>query len=470
MTLDRPSKRSDRPDGNRYPGQVPRLRITRPADGHRPASEKPAGGDVPGQLRAEIDKLYDMQRRGATYGPARLQVGAASGGGVRVSGWISPARIVHATRSRDVIVGNGCEVKRTEHHRFDRVRVTMQGVLGDRAVRAALRALVLKGFSTSRDDDLVAALRSTLPAQAGPGPTADLPLAEQYGSVVTWSGVVQIGDGSTLRTEVPISVRETVLPGAELLIAHAGLRRSFVAAIQEEQPAGPAMLSFLGALLTAAESTDDLLSVLDHAAASHVHDASVFGLFGFAQVCGAGVVLAGAGNTLTQDAQVDVREFRSDDVASVVAGLRRDFGLDGAPPPTGPGLRGLPPFTPKGSRSALDDPRYPIPRSAPGSPAGSRSALDDPRYPIPRSAPGSPAGSRSALDDPGYPVTRNRSTPAPTPPIGPPDPRDPRTAKARRPPRRGLAASPSRADALGSDVSGDPREDSVADLRSSDDV
>lgn len=420
MAFDRPSGSSERPDDPRDGRPVPEIsRVPRRPDDSDSPEEFSAGvlhrvgptrAKVPERLRKEVGALSARQERGSPYGPSRLLVGATGGGDVRVGGWVSPARIVHATRSRDVVVGNGCRLERTEHHHFDRVSVAMDGILGDPAVKNALRNLVRDGFTPAGDRAFVTALRRTLPPRDDAGAPADLPLAGRSGSVVTRSGVVQVGDRSRLKTEVPIHVRETVLPGAELLVGSRELRESLVAAIREEEPAGPAMQAFLTGLLEAAGSTD-LLRILQFAAESGIHDASVFGLFGFTQVSDAGVVLAGAGNTLIQDVEVDVRQFRSEDLQTVVRSLQKGFGP----------VR----------RTRSPEPPPPLPR-----------------FRITRNRP----GPRPEPSPPPLLITRSRPKPEPEPPrvsptlsLGwPPSARPSRKRVARRPEAEEVIEDPAR--------------------------
>ena len=293
--------------------------ITRPAD-------RPEGLDPPTELDlpGELGKLDLPDERVPDLGPARLTVAAVGGGEVNVGGWITPARIVHATDSRNVVVGNDCTLEQTEHHHFDRVTVSLDGVLEDRRVRKALEGLVRHGVTWLGDMALRAALRRTLIERGKAPEELDLPLAAGHANITTRSGVVQVGDGSRLETETPIFVRETVLPGAELLFRNGGLRRAFVAALREPEPAGAEMGRFLKGMLTAAKCSDQL-RLLDFAAESGVYNASVFGIFCFTQVSNAGAVLAGAGNTFGRGVEVDVQEFVGADIARVVAGLRRDF-------------------------------------------------------------------------------------------------------------------------------------------------
>jgi hypothetical protein len=291
-------------------------------DRRRPRADQPERLDLPGEL-AKLELRGGL----SDLGPARLRVAAVGGGGVEVGGWLTPARIVHASVVRDVVVGNDCALKQTEHHHFDRVTVSLKQVLQDRRVREALRTLVREGFTWFSDGPFRAALRRTLIDQGKSAEELDRPLADPHAGRTTRSGVVQVGDGSRPETEIPIMVRETVLPGAELLYRNVGLRRTFVEALHEPEETGPQLGRFLRDTLAAARCTDQL-RLLDFAAESGVCNAAVFGLFGFARVTNAGAVLAGPGNTFVKGVEVDVREFTGDDIAHAVAVLRSDV----APP------------------------------------------------------------------------------------------------------------------------------------------
>jgi len=315
----------DRPDPPADPEQLRSLRPVT-ASGYGLADHLAGRVDRTPRLDlpAELKQL-DLPREGVPdLGPVRLKVAAVGGGEVEVGGWITPARIVHATRSRDVVVGNNCTLTQTEHHHFDRVTVSLDGVLEDRRVRDALRNLVRDGYSFLGDRAFRAALRQTLIERGGSPDELDLPISGGHANITTRSGVVQVGDGSQLETETPIFVRETVLPGAELLFRNDGLRKTFVAALREPEPTGPQMARFLAEMLRAAECTDQL-RLLDFAAESGVYNASVFGIFCFTQVSNAGAVLAGAGNTLIRGVEVDVQEFVGEDIARAVTDLRREF-------------------------------------------------------------------------------------------------------------------------------------------------
>jgi len=320
-----------RPAGEDPPDKPPLSRSLRPQPSLEPAlsrtNRKPAEQQEGIDLQAEL-RILDRYSGGVPdFGPARLRVAAVGGGEVNVGGWITPARIVHASESRNVVVGNNCTLKQTEHHHFDRVAVSLDGILEDSRVREALRNLVREGFTWLGDGPLRAALRRTLIDRGSSPEELDLPLADARANITTRSGVVQVGDGSRLETEIPIMVRETVLPGAELLYRNVGLRRAFVEALREPEEPGPQLGKFLKGMLAAAQCTDQL-RLLDFAAESGVYNASVFGIFGFTKVSNAGAVLAGAGNTFVKGVEVDVREFAGEDIAAAVANLRAVF----APP------------------------------------------------------------------------------------------------------------------------------------------
>ena len=274
----------------------------------------------PKRLQAQIDGLH---RDVPDYGPARLLVAAAGGGEVAVGGWITPARIVHATRAGNVIVGDHCTLRQTEHHHFDRVSVTTKGVFDQKRVRRALADLVAHPRSARRDVAFRRALAKTLRTHEAAEPT-DLPLAARHTDVITRSGVVQVGAHSELATETPVYVRETLLPLAELLVGSRQLRRAFVEALRDPSATGSPTRTFLAQMLKQARCTDHL-QLLSHAAESGVYDASVFGLFGFTKVSNAGAVLAGAGNTLIRGIEVDVRQFADDDIATILRDMRAEF-------------------------------------------------------------------------------------------------------------------------------------------------
>lgn len=298
---------------------------TRPADrpevrkGYRDRKADPG----PERLRAQIDSL---RRDRPDYGPARLLVAAAGGGEVAVGGWITPAHIVHATRADNVIVGDHCTLRQTEHHHFDRVSVTTQDVFDNKRVRRTLADLVAHPKSAGRDVAFRRALAKTLRTREAAQPT-DLPLAARHTDVITRSGVVQVGSHAELTTETPVHVRETLLPLAELLVESRQLRRAFVEALRDPNATGSPTRAFLAQMLKQARCTDHL-RLLSHAAESGVYDASVFGLFGFTRVSNAGAVLAGAGNTLIRGIEIDVRQFADDDIATILRDMRTEF----APP------------------------------------------------------------------------------------------------------------------------------------------
>lgn len=254
-------------------------------------------------------------------GPARLRVAAVGGGEVIVGGLLSPSWLVHVTRSENVVVGDRCTLETTEHHHFDRVVVSLDDMLRDPRVRDALKHLVQAGFTPDRDYVFQQALRRTLIDSGAAPEELDLPLACRPVHVTSRSGVVQVGDGSHLETETPVYVRQLVLPGAELLARDRSLREGFVAALRAPEPGVPETVRFLRDLVAAA-GCGDHLRLLDYAAAHGHHDATVFGLAGFTRVRDAGAVLAGAGNTFIRGVDVEVGQFRGEDLGRAMSAVR----------------------------------------------------------------------------------------------------------------------------------------------------
>jgi hypothetical protein len=247
---------------------------------------------------------------------------------VSVGGWLAPAWLFHVSKSDNVIIGNDCELRQTEHHHFERVGVATQDMFDDDAVRRTLRDLVQDPGSAGHDRAFRGALVDLLARQRQvPGEDVETALAGSFASAITRSGVVQVGDGSELETDVPIHVREMELPLAELLVRDSALRHAFVSVIRDPDPEGNGTQMFLQAMLSAAPDTDHDTLLAD-AASDGVYDAAVFGLFGFTNISNAGAVLAGAGNTLIRDAEIDTGTFFDQDVIHMLSALRTDL----APP------------------------------------------------------------------------------------------------------------------------------------------
>jgi hypothetical protein len=298
-------------------------------------------------------------------GPARLLVSAVGGGEVAVSGWLTPARIVHATKSENVVVGNDCTLETTEHHHLDRVVVSLEGIFESPRVLAAIDNLRSKGYTPALDAAFKRALRDTLVERGHDPGTLDTPLAPEHVNVTTRSGVVMVGEGSHFETETPVFVRETVLPVAELLYGDVGLRRAFVETLREPGFPGPATAHFLVGLMQAANDVDDL-HLLDFAGATGVYDAAVFGLFGFTRVSNAGVVLAGAGNSVVRGVEVDVREFEAEDFSRALTELHAD--VDEELPPhrqSHPDMSRVLPWARRRHRIYSTDTTAPSPESLP---------------------------------------------------------------------------------------------------------
>jgi hypothetical protein len=262
------------------------------------------------------------------HGPQRLLVAARGGGNVSVGGWLAPARLFHVTKSDNVIIGNDCELRQTEHHHFERIGVATQDMFNDDAVRRTLRDLVQDPESAGHDRAFRNALVDLLAGQRqAPAEAVETALASSFASAVTRSGVVQVGDGSELESDMPIYVREVELPLAELLVRDSALRHAFVSVIRDPDPEGNGTQMFLRTMLSAAPDTDHDMLLAD-AASDGVYDAAVFGLFGFTNISNAGAVLAGAGNTLVRDAELDTGTFFDQDVVHMLSTLRTDL----APP------------------------------------------------------------------------------------------------------------------------------------------